>query len=66
MGMKALVVRTINQRVFVEEVVRLAKLGAIWDDTKPVYKTGQMTAFFKIDEDVDVGESKGIRKQLMT
>ena len=57
MSKKNVVLATLDQRLFVKELLRLGKLGAELDESFPVYKSGFMRATLSIDASVDVVES---------
>lgn len=57
MSKKHVVLATMDQRLFVKELLRLGKLGATLDESFPVYKSGFMRATLQVDASVDVGEN---------
>lgn len=61
MSKKHVVVATLDQRLFVRELLRLGKLGAELDESFPVHKSGFMRATLQVDAAVDVGENAALK-----
>lgn len=61
MNKKYVQISSVNQRIFVEELVRVGKLGGELSNEHPVRKTPVLAAVLTVDEDVDVGESAFVK-----
>lgn len=61
MNKKYVQISSINQRIFVEELLRVGSLGGVLSDVHPVRKAVVLAAVLEVAEDVDVGENAFVK-----